>query len=213
MGNTKSSYKRNALVLSSKVLLFFAINVGGMLQLAQAETPENSVEAALVETLTTIGFDGIKVDECIVQAGIDRPTGSPVTRFEFNINLIYLDFQTVEILNSSHDGKSYFRGIIRFGEEFRLNERLRREFRWYVFEEFSEDWTNDIPPRFGPSFKEIEIDLERSGISQDTFYRFYRNSDYQTFPYFLVFDFTYDDREIVSKFLTDLENLARQRGC
>jgi hypothetical protein len=180
---------------------------------ALADTLPNAAEAELKASLSKIGFDEIVIDVCIVQAGIDRPPNSKVSRFEFNINLSYLDFSTFEIVESSTNGENIFSGIVRFGENFRLLERLRREFRFYVRDQYLQDWTADQPPLFGKDYLKIESDLQSSGIAQDTFYRFNSGETVQTFPYYMNFYFLYHDQEILVDFLKNLEVVALSNHC
>lgn len=180
---------------------------------AYADNPASQYKIELIKNLSNLGFDHIKIDNCVIQAGIDRPKGGAVSRFEFNVNLIYLDFDKVEILKSSSNGETVYYGSVRFGSKFRLNEEARRAFLYHVKKKYSEDWSLNGPELFGPSFKLIESDLTRSGIVSDTFYRFYRDNDVQTVPYITDFSFTYVDEKVVLEFLRLIKEISQRSKC
>jgi hypothetical protein len=180
---------------------------------AYADTPASQYKIELIKNLSNLGFDQIKIENCIIQAGIDRPKGGAVSRFEFNVNLIYLDFDKVEILKSSSNGETVYYGSVRFGSRFNVDEDKRRDFLRHVKEKYYENWFLDGPKLFGPSFSLIESDLIRSGIVSDTFYRFHRGKDVQTVPYITDFSFIYSDGKVVSEFLRLIKDISVKSNC
>jgi hypothetical protein len=182
--------------------------------LASADTRKRYVVDRLMVTLKDAGFDEVTYSDCILNAGMMAPMGSPVTRSEFNIKLSFLDFKSFEIKKSESAGRPIFFASVKLNSKFFARDQLRSDVFLKIKRDMGSDIFRQVPSESDFSdWPAIESALNESGVLTDTYLRFFKGGIHISNPYYINFYLAHADREILERFKLELSEVAKNDDC